>query len=45
MGNFFTSTQIYNEGMVKSEKFIDMFCKAMKAKNPTFYASLTTANG
>ena len=30
MGNFFTSTQIYNEGMVKSEKFIDMFCKAMK---------------
>ncbi|MCR4889357.1 MAG: DUF535 family protein [Ruminococcus sp.] len=30
MGNFFTSTQIYNEEMVKSEKFIDMFCKAMK---------------
>ena len=30
MGNFFTSTQIYNEGMVKSKKFIDMFCKAMK---------------
>ena len=30
MGNFFTSTQIYNEGMVKSEKFIDMFCEEMK---------------
>ncbi|MCR4888254.1 MAG: hypothetical protein K5979_03595 [Ruminococcus sp.] len=30
MGNFFTSTQIYNEGMVKSKKFIDVFCKAMK---------------
>ena len=30
MGNLFTSTQIYNEGMVKSKQFIDMFCKAMK---------------
>ena len=30
MGNFFTSTQIYNESIVQSKKFIDMFCKAMK---------------
>lgn len=30
MGQFFTSTQIYNNEAVKSKKFIDTFCKAME---------------
>ena len=30
MGNFFTSTQIYNNENVKSKEFIDMFCKSME---------------
>lgn len=30
MGNYFTSTQIYNKGVINNKKFIDTFCKEMK---------------
>ena len=30
MGNFFTSTQIYNPKQLDRDKFIDLFCKEMK---------------